>query len=170
MSVDFRARGYVLGVEDHPPLSPKFTRNLWLPLCSGVPAIILPHSAQNVGWKFVLRNYANSEAIAAGGTKLPGSKLLAWCLRRLKGVVTFLENLKIFRRYSDREWIVIILLSISISKTFQIVGDGYHLRFGQGPLSGGVRVECEDLAVLLDFNRKIDICITFKTIFKSLFE
>ena len=51
------------------------------------------------------------------------------------------------------EWIVIILLSISISKTFQKVGDGYHLRFGQGPLSRGVRVESEDPAILLDFNR-----------------
>jgi len=46
----------------------------------------------------------NPEAIAAGGTN-PGSKLLAWCL------ITFLENLKIFRRYSDREWVVIILRS-----------------------------------------------------------
>jgi hypothetical protein len=34
----------------------------------------------------------------------------------------------------------------------------------------GVRVECEDLAILLDFNRKVDICTTFKTVFKSLFE
>ena len=45
----------------------------------------------------------------------------------------------------------------------------YHLRFGQGPLSCRVRVECEDPAVL-DFNCKIDICITFKNIFTGLFK
>jgi hypothetical protein len=49
--------------------------------------------------------------------KLPSAKLLA-----LKGAITFLKGLKIFRRYSDREWIIIILLSI-ISKIFQKVGD-----------------------------------------------
>jgi hypothetical protein len=46
----------------------------------------------------------------------------------------------------------------------------YQLRFGQGPLSCEVRVECKDPAVLLDFNRKIDICTTFKTVFTGLFE
>ena len=35
-------------------------------------------------------------------------KLLAWCPRRLTGAITFLKDLKIFRRYSDREWIIII--------------------------------------------------------------
>src|SRR5438067_1970752 len=42
--------------------------------------------------------------------------------RRLKGVITFLEDLKNFWRHSDREWIVIILLSISIPKTFSESG------------------------------------------------
>jgi hypothetical protein len=70
----------------------------------------------------VLRNYANSEATAAGGQKTPGGKLLAWCLKGLKGPITFLEDLKNFGRYSDREWIVIILLSINIPKIFQNVG------------------------------------------------
>jgi hypothetical protein len=52
-------------------------------------------------------------------------------LRRLKGAITFLEDLKIFRRYSDWEWIVIILLSISNPKTFQKVGDvPFALRVG----------------------------------------
>ena len=45
----------------------------------------------------------------------------------------------------------------------------YHLRLGQGPLSCAVRIECEDPAVL-DFNRKVDICATFKTVFTGLFE
>ena len=48
-----------------------------------------------------------------------GGKLLAWCPRRLTDAITFFKDLKIFRRYSDREWIVIILLSISILKTFR---------------------------------------------------
>jgi hypothetical protein len=43
------------------------------------------------------------------------------------------------------------------------------LSFHATPLSCGVRVECEDPAVL-DFNRKIDICTTFKTVFTGLFE
>jgi hypothetical protein len=51
--------------------------------------------------------------------------------QELRCVITFLEGLKIFRRYSDREWIVIILLSISILKTFQKVGDvPFALRVG----------------------------------------
>jgi hypothetical protein len=63
--------------------------------------------------------------------KLSSAKLLAWCPRRLKGAITFLKGLKIFRRYLDREWIVITLLSISISKTFQKVGDvPFALRVG----------------------------------------
>jgi hypothetical protein len=50
------------------------------------------------------------------------SRMLAGS-RRLKGVIAFLEDLKIFRRYLDREWIVIILLPVSIAKIFQKVGD-----------------------------------------------
>jgi hypothetical protein len=46
-------------------------------------------------------NYANSEAIAAGG-QTPSGKLLAWCPRSLKSAIAFLEDLKNFRRYSDR--------------------------------------------------------------------
>jgi hypothetical protein len=61
-------------------------------------------------------NYANSLQQA---DELFGGKLLAWCPRRLKGFITFFEDLKNFWRYSDREWIVIILLSISILKIFR---------------------------------------------------
>jgi hypothetical protein len=87
----------------------------------------------------------------------------------LKGAITFLEDLEIFRRYSDREWIVIVLLSISIPKTFKKVDDCTICASGRGH-SPGESVKCKDPAVLLDFNRKIDICTTFKTIFTGLFE
>jgi hypothetical protein len=43
----------------------------------------------------------------------PHGKLLAWRPRRLTGAITFLQGFKFFRRYSDREWIIIILPSIS---------------------------------------------------------
>jgi len=39
----------------------------------------------------------------------------------LKGAITFLKDLKIFRRYSDREWIVIILLSWCLIVAFSLL-------------------------------------------------
>ena len=83
----------------------------------------------------------------------------------ITGAITFLKDLKIFRRYSDREWIIIILLSVSYPNFLEGKWVTYHLRLGQGPFSCGVRIECKDPAVLLDFNRKVDICTTLKTVF-----
>jgi hypothetical protein len=52
-------------------------------------------------------------------------------LTSLNGVITLLEDLKISQSYSDRGWIVIVLLSVSIAKTFQKVGDvPFVLRVG----------------------------------------
>jgi len=64
--------------------------------------------------------------------------------RRLKGVIAFLEDLKIFRRYLDREWIVIILLPVSIAKIFQKVGDvpfAFRVTIGHSPVESELNVK-----------------------------
>ena len=49
----------------------------------------------------------------------------------MKDAITFLEDLKNFRGYSDREWIVVALHSVSIPKTLQNVGEvPFALRVG----------------------------------------
>jgi hypothetical protein len=78
-------------------------------------------------------------------------QLLAWCLRSLEGVITFLEGLKNFRRYSDRDWIVIVLLSISVPKTFQKVSEApFALRIGaNSPVESELNVNIQPFVLIL---------------------
>jgi hypothetical protein len=86
---------------------------------------------------------------------------------RTRGLDKWSPSLKIFGRYSDREWVTFVLLSFSVPNHKNRTPRKrmtYYLRFRDRPLLCQVRIKGKDLAVPFNPDTYVDICITLKAI------